>query len=128
MGEPNEDLMDSLKVYSAAKFGKTRAEVEKEIQDRWSAAERARKAEKPEIAPEANKSPLGTNSIGGGKNITSTPKTAPKASETPEKGFLDDWIAKNLPPAPNEAPAPSPQPNPEPEPTSQSDEAIFKIR
>ena len=151
MGEPNEDLMDSLKVYSATKFGKTRAEVEKEIQDRWSAAERARKAEKPEIASEANKSPVGATSIEDGKNIASAPKTAPKASKTPEKGFLDDWIAKNLPPAPKTPPAPSPQletspttssaipsdstPAPESvkptstsEPKSQPDEAVFKIR
>jgi len=62
MGEPNEELMDSLKAYSATKFGKTRAEVEKEIQDRWSAAEKAKKAETSEIAPEPPKSPTDATS------------------------------------------------------------------
>ena len=67
MGEPNEELMDTLKVYSATKFGKTRAEVEKEIQDRWSAAEKAK-----EQAVEA-------------------PTSQPNAKE----GFLDGWLSKN---------------------------------
>ena len=37
MGEPNEQLLGTLKAYSAARFGKTRAEVEKEIESRWKA-------------------------------------------------------------------------------------------
>lgn len=44
MGEPNEELMNTLKVYSATKFAKTRSEVEKEIQDRWSAADKEKEA------------------------------------------------------------------------------------
>ena len=51
MGEPNEELMNTLKNYSAARFGKTRAEVEKEINDRWNAADKA----KEEAAAEAQK-------------------------------------------------------------------------
>ncbi len=35
MGEPNDNLMESLKTYSATKYAKTRAEVEKEINERW---------------------------------------------------------------------------------------------
>jgi hypothetical protein len=35
MGEPNEDLMNNLKVYTATKYAKTRAEVEAEIKERW---------------------------------------------------------------------------------------------
>ncbi len=66
MGQPNDELMESLKVYSATKYAKTRSEVEKEINDRWSAAQKA--AEKP---PEASET----------------------ASE-PEKGFLDAWLSK----------------------------------
>ena len=45
MGEPNDELMNTLKLYSATKFAKTRAEVEKEINDRWSAADRAKAEE-----------------------------------------------------------------------------------
>ena len=66
MGEANEELMNTLKVYSATKFAKTRSEVEKEIQDRWSAAEREKTSAEPE-------------------------KTPPDSSK---KGFLDDWLAK----------------------------------
>ena len=66
MGEANEELMNTLKVYSSTKFAKTRAEVEKEIQDRWSATEREKtSAESESIPPDSSK-----------------------------KGFLDDWLAK----------------------------------
>lgn len=44
MGEPNVELMNTLKVYSATKFAKTRAEVEQEIQERWSSAEKEKQA------------------------------------------------------------------------------------
>lgn len=95
MGEPNEELMDSLKAYSATKFGRTRAEVEKEIQDRWSAAEKAKKVTKSEMPPEPSKSSVDVVPIEDDKkNTTSTPKTVPKAPETPKKGFLDDWMDK----------------------------------
>lgn len=135
MGEPNEELMDSLKAYSATKFGKTRAEVEKEIQDRWSAAEKAKKAETSEIAPEPPKSPTDATSAKNGKNTSSAPKTAPAAPKSSKKGFLDDWIAKNPTPAPK-SPEPTPTPTPvntpdstpEPEPKSRPDEAMFRVR
>ena len=155
MGDPNEELMDSLKAYSATKFGKTRAEVEKEIQDRWSAAEKAKKAAKPEMSPEPSKSPVDAIPIKDAKNTAFAPKPAPKAPKTPKKGFLDDWIAQKPAPAPSTpstpspqpvappatppAPAPAPEPaqpapmsvpglDPEPEPASQPDEVVFKIR
>ena len=135
MGEPNEELMDSLKAYSATKFGKTRAEVEKEIQDRWSAAEKAKKAEASEIAPEPPKSPTDATSAKNGKNTSSAPKTAPAAPKSSKKGFLDDWIAKNPTPAPK-LPEPAPASTPvstsdstqEPEPKSRPDEAVFRVR
>ena len=129
MGEPNEELMESLKAYSATKFGKTRAEVEKEIQDRWNATEKAKKAKKPEMPPEPSRSPVDVVPVSDGKILASVPKPAPKAPETPKKGFLDDWIAKNPAPAPTRPTEPeTPPPAPEPEPESQPDEAIFKIR
>lgn len=140
MGEPNEELMDSLKAYSATKFGRTRAEVEKEIQDRWSAAEKAKKATKPEMPLEPSKSSVDVVPIEDDRNTISAPKTAPKAPETPKKGFLDDWIDKKaktmptplstvqgaIPIAPeqtqNPAPVATPEPTPiEPTPTSTPD-------
>ncbi len=86
MGEPNDELMESLKVFSATKYAKTRAEVEKEINDRWNAAERAKNLEKnpPASLPESDT------------------KTAPEAQEEPEKGFLDNWLAQNPTPTQTE--------------------------
>ena len=43
MGEPNPQLMESMKAYTAARYGRTRAEVEQEIQERW-------KTQKTEVA------------------------------------------------------------------------------
>ncbi len=47
MGEPNDELMETLKLYSATKYAKTRTEVEREIQNRWNIAEHD-KEETPE--------------------------------------------------------------------------------
>lgn len=66
MGEPNEDLLESLKAYSATKYAKTRAEVEKEINERWT-------VQKPPVAH----------------------VEAPKSDDTPKPGFLDGWLNKS---------------------------------
>ena len=55
MGEPNVELMNSLKAYSATKYAKSRAEVEREINERWSSAERAKAAQN--MPPEATAAP-----------------------------------------------------------------------
>jgi len=39
MGEANPELLETMKAYSAAKYAKTRAEVEEEIRKRWEAEE-----------------------------------------------------------------------------------------
>ncbi|MBR3319031.1 TraM recognition domain-containing protein [Candidatus Saccharibacteria bacterium] len=78
MGEPNDELMENLKVYSATKYAKTRAEVEKEIQDRWNATEAAKNAEESKNATD----------------IDSEPKTAPSAQNSSQGGFLDSWLNK----------------------------------
>ena len=141
MGEPNEQLMESLKVYTATKFGKTRAEVEKEIQDRWSAAERAKNSS---ISP--SEAPEGQPPLRPLDEPLKTANSASSVSPEPKKGFLDDWIAKKgaaltSKPKPQPKPEPEPEPasEPEPEPTSepipapepseeQPQEAIFRIR
>ena len=129
MGEPNVELMNTLKVYSATKFGKTRAEVEKEIESRWSAAEKAKGSE------------MGTPDDVQGPSTSKPPKpTSPpvkpasSASKRPQNGFLDNWLANNpskpqpepkseptpepkLEPAPTQASTPEPKPTPTPEPT-----------
>ena len=90
MGEANEDLMKTLKVYSATKFGKTRAEVEAEIQARWSAAEKAKGGEMGTVedaqGASASKPPMDTSPV---------PNTPPAPVKTSQDGFLDGWLNQN---------------------------------
>lgn len=67
MGEPNDNLMETLKVYSATKYAKTRSEVEKEIEARWASAE---------------------------KPAESAVKATESGSDR-ESGFLDGWLKKH---------------------------------
>ena len=89
MGEPNDQLMETLKVYSATKYAKTRAEVEQEIQERWSAAEKqkdsANSNEKASTSADPAKAP--TDSSGA-----SDP--AQNASGGSTGGFLDKWLSQ----------------------------------
>ena len=158
MGEPNDELMKTLKVYSSTKYGKTRAEVEKEINDRWSAAEKAKKAASaPAEASESSKTL---------KDTTSALDAPSTASQSPKKGFLDKWMTQKstsgsestktseveavsepaetqeseskseskpktkseAKSAPELTPAPEPESKSEPEPESKPKEAIFKVR
>ena len=82
MGEPNDDLMNRLKVYSATRFGKTRAEVEAEIKERWNSAQASKNA--PESHSEEKT----------GKIPSSDEEEAPEASKEPEERFLDAWLSK----------------------------------
>lgn len=149
MGEPNEQLMVTLKEYSAMKHSKSRAEVEKEIQERWNTADNAKKdtvsgpsegAVSDFKDEDGSISGLGDEEASGG-------------SEGPKKGFLDDWVSEHPASSPTAAPeAPEvasrpelvsqptdetkpvlaseskPEPNLAPEPEPQPTEAVFKIR
>ncbi|MBR0430975.1 ATP-binding protein [Candidatus Saccharibacteria bacterium] len=139
MGEANDELMKNLKVYSAARFGKTRAEVEKEIQDRWSAAEKVKNSETSSVEGLEAPSALKT----ANEPLTASDE-APGASSGLKKGFLDKWIAKNPAPKPASEPESAPisestsepiskpepesKPAPIPEPEEQPQEMVFKIR
>ena len=126
MGEPNNELMDNLKVYSATKYAKTRAEVEKEIQDRWSNAEKEKK-EASKDAPEPNNGPVEASSQKTAVGAVSNPTPASEPEQMPKKGFLDDWIASR--PAPTPAPPTPPTlVTPAPAPEEQPQEAVFRIR
>jgi len=70
MGEPNDELMNTLKQYSAARFGKTRSEVEREINERWSAAQREQENEKTVVAQE-------------------------QQNQEQKQGFLDKWMSEH---------------------------------
>lgn len=121
MGEPNNELMESLKVYSATKYGKSRAEVEKEINDRWTAAQKSK--QEASSVPDDKTPPSAINgssepSVGKNANVTdSVAKAAPSSHKEPQKGFLDDWLAKKSNTSPS--PAPEPQPIAQPTPTIQ---------
>ena len=136
MGEPNDELMKSLKAYSATKYGKTRAEVEREIQERWSSAEKAKNDEK-----EASEAPEEPSISKPPADTSQTSNPAPDASEGPKKGFLDNWLSKKstqsttpAEPTPvSTEPTPAePTPQSEPAPIDSSDdtpqESVFKIR
>ena len=145
MGEANEELMKTLKIYSATKFAKTRAEVEKEIQARWSAAEKKKGGEIGSV--EDVQGPSTSKTL---MDKASGPKTPSGASEAPKKGFLDSWLAQKSakstqpPTTPQVTKAPAPEPAstlpetptpPKPTPSltpNQSDdhpqEAVFRIR
>ncbi len=99
MGEPNDELMKSLKVYTATKYAKTRAEVEQEIQDRWNSANKAKEAESVS-SPDENM-PLEPTadlqdafSDASSINTASDSKTSPSGSDGASGGFLDKWLNK----------------------------------
>lgn len=117
MGEPNDELMKTLKVYSATKFGKTRTEVEKEIQERWSAAEKVKNSNMSDLD--------GLEGASGSKGVSESdnrPDTASRGSQEPTSGFLDRYLAQK---AENTAPKPIPSGSEATE--SQEDEAVLKI-
>ena len=98
MGKPNEELMNNLKIYSATRFAKTRSEVEKEIEERWSAAEKAKEKEnKTEAAaPEAaSQAPQAAQTPKPLMDTSSTPNQPSSAQEAPQNGFLDGWLNQN---------------------------------
>ena len=99
MGEPNDDLMKSLKVYSATKYAKTRAEVEQEIQDRWNSANKAKEAESApspdeNMSPELTGAPQGALSSQNGINAASASAASPSGSNGASGGFLDKWLSQ----------------------------------
>lgn len=76
MGEANPELMETMKVFLATKFGRTRGEVEHEIQERWKTAERAKSA--------------ATSTLGGSDGNPSGDNVSAKAGGS----FLDNWRKK----------------------------------
>jgi hypothetical protein len=83
MGKPNPQLADALKRLSAAKYGRPRKLVEKEIFDRLRAGDVAKLESKKPLASTTNR-PLSP----GAKPMSS------KASTTSGSSFLDQWLAK----------------------------------
>ena len=86
MGQPNDALMDNLKLLSATKYAKTRQEVEKEIDARWNSAA-TEKTTTTSTQP-ANQPQALT------KTPAESPVEAPTSSSDEEDGFLDGWLNK----------------------------------
>ena len=76
MGTPNDELMENLKLLSATKYSKTRKEVEKEINDRWSATDQEKAKQAQAETP------------------AKTPVEAPTSDSSTQSGFLDGWLKK----------------------------------
>jgi hypothetical protein len=86
LGKSNQNLADALKQLSAAKHGRPRAEVEKEIFDRLTVIPQAKLAFGSGIRPGA---PFGNQPFAGAApGSTTTSKTQGQGS------FLDEWLAK----------------------------------
>ncbi len=137
LGNPNQQLSNALKQLSAAKYGRPKVVVEKEIFGRLETQPRA-----PSLPPGGRSAPADSRvweemGLGQPRSAPSAfppqtpsqrpipasqpPVAAPKASSGPS--FLDEWLAKrksdtktNPPPvAPQSHPPPSPPPPPKKE-------------
>lgn len=98
MGTPNPQLGSALKKLSAAKYGKPRAVVDKEISDRLSV--------------EAPAPAFGAGARAGiGAPANKTP-TVPPSPGAPQKSFVDQWLSKKQQAKPPVAPKPAPAPAP----------------
>ena len=93
MGQTNPQLNDALKRLSAAKYGKPRAIVEKEIFDRLGAAEKAKKDRLEQMRS------MQQGKVGGGAQGATSPNGKPGSS------FLDEWLAKRQQLSGQKAPA-----------------------
>ena len=115
MGQSNPELRDALKKLSAAKYGRPRAEVERDIFARLGAGDAAKKlkmdqlkkAQQDRMAALQSASPNGPRPAG-------MPPATPGAPAAGGSSFLDEWLAKRqqiTAQTPNGAPT-QPAPNP----------------
>ena len=81
MGQTNSQLSDALKRLSAAKYGKPRGQVEKEIFARLGAAEAEKKAKVEALKKSQQERMMGMNS-------------GPSNNASGGSSFLDEWLAK----------------------------------
>jgi len=135
MGQSNAELRDALKKLSAAKYGRPRAEAERDLFARLGAGDAAKKlkmdqlkkAQQDRIAAMQSANP-------NGPARTSMPPGTPATPGVPATGgssFLDEWLAKRqqitaqspggqtpvrpaAAPAPYSAPVATPAPAPQP--------------
>ncbi len=86
MGEPNAQLLESMKLYTATKYGRTRAEVEHEIKERWKTAEKSQSAANVPVKPAGGES-VTKSDAAEGRKVAISP-------DRPSTGFLEAWKKK----------------------------------
>ena len=84
MGEENPEILASLRQYSAAKYGRTRAEVDREINERWTVSGSASANDSHSGHTQGRSAELTVQS----RNVSARPAT----SEAPNVDFLDEWL------------------------------------
>lgn len=89
LGESSEELMTRMREYALSRFGRPRAEVEAEIEERLAATDEPKPAPKP--AAPAEKPMIG---MAGGAAKAEPPKPEPVKEVAPKKNFLDAWLEK----------------------------------
>lgn len=104
MGQSNPELRDALKKLSAAKYGRPRAQVERDIFARLGAGDAARKA-KMEALKKAQEERMASFQAGGAAPGAPAPRPAAAGSS-----FLDEWLAKRQQMTPPAKPAQAPNP------------------
>jgi len=113
MGQSNPQLRDALKKLSAAKYGKPRAEAEREIFARLGAGDAAKKA-KMDLLKKTQQDRMAAlqsaqaQANPGGPRPAAAPTGAPAAGGS---SFLDEWLAKRQQISAT-SPAPSANANP----------------
>ncbi|NTW61122.1 type IV secretory system conjugative DNA transfer family protein [Candidatus Saccharibacteria bacterium] len=86
MGKPNPQLSDAIKKLSASRYGKPRAQVEKEIFARLGAGDAARKAKAEAVRVSQQGQAAGQRGAISGSNQP--------ASSDSGSSFLDQWLVK----------------------------------
>jgi len=102
MGTSSPELRDALKKLSSAKYGRPRAEVDRDIFARLGAGDAAKK-EKMEALKKAQQDRLTAMQNRAGAANPAAP-VAPGAAPAKAPSFLDDWLAKRQ----QSTPAPQP--------------------
>ena len=97
MGDANEELMANLKAYTATKYGRSRADVEREIRERQATKKKVEVGGE-KIAPEATREPRTSESMESGSVSVGDAKAPQDGGDGVKKAqddeFLKEWAKK----------------------------------